>query len=566
MNDKQTLAAATREEVNNLSEYNHTHKETDDNTEIVIKETKKEAESVHRTAETMEDEKDLSVNGVTQRKTDNNREEEINGGEEEEEEEVKDLSAHGLIHRKKDNKKEEEMQEGDEEEEHLAPDGGWGWVVVVGASLILVLVDTVGQCFGIIFSTLLLELEAPSAMTAWIFNMFGFLWCMTGPPLGPLVAEFGWRRVTFVGSIMLTLSTVTSAFVTSPWELFFTYSALGGIGCGIISNISYMIVPYYFSKRRGLANGIIMSWDCGGQLLGPLLIQYLQTVYGFTGSNLILGGVVLHCCVGAMVFHPVKWHTKKSKREVANISKDDKVCEYGSNLNQNCSSSCISRWMMMTRLARSTLADLRVLRSARAVIIALGATFMFNGYLNFLAFVPFSMQLSGFTLQEAAWCVSVSGMCNMLTRIVVSTLTDTYYFNFRLCYLTGSFTIAATMIMFVTVREQVWLAVVMGVWGCGVGAFMSIFNLVMVHYMGLDNFMPMLGATMLCIAGGYLTIGPCVGYIRDASGSYLITIWVLAFTVIISFFLWLFMPAAVAYDKRKSAENEVNNKYNISVI
>lgn len=65
--------------------------------------------------------------------------------------------------------------------------------------------------------------------------------------------------------------------------------------------------------------------------------------------------------------------------------------------------------------------------------------------------------------------------------------------------------------MFTLVNDHRWLLLVMAVWGCGVGVFMSTFNLVMVHYMGLDKFMPMLGATMLCIAGGYLTIGPFVG-------------------------------------------------------
>ncbi|KAK7079032.1 hypothetical protein SK128_005853 [Halocaridina rubra] len=99
----------------------------------------------------------------------------------------------------------------------------------------------------------------------------------------------------------------------------------------------------------------------------------------------------------------------------------------------------------------------------------------------------------------------------------------------------------------------------MGLWGCGVGTFMNIFNLVMVHYMGLDNLMQMLGASMLCIAIGYLTIGPFAGYIRDETDSYAVCIWVLAGVVFSSFLLWLFMPAAVAYDSRHS-KNQNQNK------
>lgn len=71
-----------------------------------------------------------------------------------------------------------------------------------------------------------------------------------------------------------------------------------------------MIVPFYFNKRRGLANGVLMAWEGGGQFLGPPLINFLQTQYGFRGATLVLGAVVFNCAVGAAVFHPVEWHLK----------------------------------------------------------------------------------------------------------------------------------------------------------------------------------------------------------------------------------------------------------------
>ncbi|XP_047488198.1 monocarboxylate transporter 12-B-like [Penaeus chinensis] len=440
------------------------------------------------------------------------------------------------------------------DEEDRIPDGGWGWIVVFGASLVLVLVDVIGQCFGIVFSTFLLDLGTSSVMTAWIFNMFGFLWCLTGPPLSPLIKEFGWRRVTFVASFLLAGSTISSAFVTSAWVLFFTYSALGGIACGLLSNISYMIVPHYFTTRRGLASGIIMMWDCGGQLLGSPLVKLLQDEYTYKGATLILGGVVLNCCVGAAVFHPVEWHLKpKGVLAEPTVARSASGALEGGLARRSNSPRPTTR-TLVRRIAQSTLEDLRILSSARAAIIAVGATVIFNGYLNFLAFVPFAMQEAGHSLGDAAACVSVSAVCNMLTRITVASLSDTKMFSFRVCYMLGGLTITASMLTFTLLTDMVWIRVTMGVWGCGVGAFMSIFNLVMVHYMGLDRFMPMLGATMLFIASGYLTIGPLAGYIRDTTGSYNVAIWMLAATVFSSCLLWLFMPAAEIYDSTRGLQ------------
>ncbi|XP_064115765.1 monocarboxylate transporter 2-like [Macrobrachium nipponense] len=442
------------------------------------------------------------------------------------------------------------------EEDDRLPDGGWGWVVVFGASLILVLVDTMGQCFGIIFSTFLLHLETTTTMTAWIFNLFSFIWSMTGPPLGALINEFGWRPLTFVGSFLLTIATITSAFVSAAWVLFFTYSLLAGIGCGIISNISYMIVPHYFKKRRGLANGIIMAWDCGGQLIGPPLIGMLQDEYSFKGATLIVGGVILNSCIGAAVFHPVEWHKRPKTPKIHGTHNTAHLIKNPVEAIPRKKTPESIRTIMM-RLVKSTVKDLGILKSLKAIIISIGVTVILNGYLNFLAFVPFAMQEAGYTLGEAAQCVSVSAICNMVTRVIVATLSDGKKFNFQISMMVGSMTISATMICFTLTEDLTTIKVIMGIWGCGVGTFMSIFNLTMVHYMGLENFTSMLGASMLCLAFGYLTIGPFAGYVKDASQSYSSCIWVLSGIVSVAFISWMFMPAAVAYDlRREQRKNE----------
>ena len=53
--------------------------------------------------------------------------------------------------------------------------------------------------------------------------------------------------------------------------------------------------------------------------------------------------------------------------------------------------------------------------------------------------------------------------------------------------------------------------VVMTTWGMGVGTTMSLFSLVMVKFMGIENLAPTYGGTSLFLSIGFITIGPLVG-------------------------------------------------------
>lgn len=87
--------------------------------------------------------------------------------------------------------------------------------------------------FGIIFSRFLLELGTTSTVTAWIFNL-GLSFSGTFSYFtGPLVKEFGWRRVSFVSTLVLGLGFITSAFATSAWFLFFSFSIIVGKCCPV---------------------------------------------------------------------------------------------------------------------------------------------------------------------------------------------------------------------------------------------------------------------------------------------------------------------------------------------
>jgi len=90
--------------------------------------------------------------------------------------------------------------------------------------------------------------------------------------------------------------------------LFFSYGVLVGIGAGLSFPPTVYIVTSYFSKLRGLANGLCISGSALGSIILPPLLRWLLETYGYHGSCLIMGGITLNVFVAALFYEPVEQH------------------------------------------------------------------------------------------------------------------------------------------------------------------------------------------------------------------------------------------------------------------
>ncbi|XP_047480403.1 uncharacterized protein LOC125032999 [Penaeus chinensis] len=209
------------------------------------------------------------------------------------------------------------------------------------------------------------------------------------------------------------------------------------------------------------------------------------------------------------------------------------------------------------RLLSSIVADVKILTySLRAIIISIASSFYANGYLNFIMMVPFSMQASGYTLQDSTYCLSVAAICNLISRLSMSLLSDWPWFNMRLWYLGGHVVLGGAMAAFPLLPSLTWMVVVMGMLGLGIGSSMSLNTLIIINIMGLDNLAPVFGASSLTVGVGFVALGPIIGSIRDATDSYVVSMWICAGMISFSGILWFFMPAAVAYDAKRDERKD----------
>ncbi|KAG0724179.1 Monocarboxylate transporter 1 [Chionoecetes opilio] len=193
------------------------------------------------------------------------------------------------------------------------PDGGWGWLVIAGSFLTLLVLAIFSLGYSILFSEFLMSRGASSATIAWIFNLHIFLWNAVGVFTGPLTQEMGFRPVSMMATFLASVSVFALVFVDSIWYLLVFFGLVGVFG-GLGAKPCYLLLTLYFDRKRGRANAVLMAGVCTAQFIGPLLIRYLLAEYSLKGAILILSGIVLNCLVGTALFQPVEWHLKEDDK------------------------------------------------------------------------------------------------------------------------------------------------------------------------------------------------------------------------------------------------------------
>jgi MCP family monocarboxylic acid transporter-like MFS transporter 2 len=80
---------------------------------------------------------------------------------------------------------------------------------------------------------------------------------------------YGSRKVALFGAFFQTLGLLTSAFVNILPLYFLTFSVIFGVCRGILLQATYQILPHYFDKNLGIANGMM---NFGGSLISVIYL------------------------------------------------------------------------------------------------------------------------------------------------------------------------------------------------------------------------------------------------------------------------------------------------------
>ena len=203
-----------------------------------------------------------------------------------------------------DDREEAEVEER-EEGAGVAPDGGWGWAVVLAGFTVHFLLDGINYTFGILLGPIARDLGSDEATVVWAGSLLVGVNMLSGPLVGGLVNRFGCRPVAVAGSVLAAAAMAASTLARDVVTFILVYGVLGGLGFGLVFLPAVVCVGLYFERRRALATGVAVCGAGVGAIVFAPVAASLVARLGWRATNLVFSGLCLLNILCGLVMRPL---------------------------------------------------------------------------------------------------------------------------------------------------------------------------------------------------------------------------------------------------------------------
>ncbi|XP_059386982.1 LOW QUALITY PROTEIN: monocarboxylate transporter 6-like [Carassius carassius] len=304
-----------------------------------------------------------------------------------------------------------------------APDGGWGWVVLVATILVLALTLAFPSCIGIFYLDLQEEFHASNSETSWVPSIMTAVLHAGGPLCSVLVERFGCRATVMFGGVLSGFGMAVSSFSHSIVDLYITTGVITGLGFCFSFQPAVTILGHYFVRRRPFANAMSSTGTALGLCTLPFLGDYLHSMLGWRGSFLVLGAVLLNCCVCGAVMRPVRPRKPRKTEVMSNGSRPPGK--------KRCT---LAIFQSLTSSLRKHMAFDLFCSNLRFRVFSLGITWMMLGFVVPLIYLVPYASAHKMDPSRAALLLSILGFVNIIVRPTVGVLFSLPWFKGRHIY------------------------------------------------------------------------------------------------------------------------------------
>ncbi|KAM8973927.1 monocarboxylate transporter 2 [Pelodytes ibericus] len=427
--------------------------------------------------------------------------------------------------------------------QHTPPDGGWGWVVVFAAFISIGFSYAFPKAITVFFKEIQEIFDTSYSEIAWISSIMLAVMYAGGPISSILVNKYGSRPVVLAGGLLCSVGMISASFCNSVLQLYICIGVIGGFGLAFNLQPSLTIIGKYFFKKRPIANGLAMAGSpVFLSTLAPLN-QFLFNQVGWRGSFLILGGLLLNCCVAGSLMRPVgPKPTKKDVEKVALASNNEKKMTVCENINKYL--------------------DLSLFKHRGFLIYLSGNVIMFLGFFAPIVFLAPYAKHMGIDEYSAAFLLSILAFVDMVARPTMGMVANSKYIRPRIQYF-FCFAILYNGVCHVLcpfANDYTGLVIYSIFFGFAFGMVSSVLFETLMDIVGAARFSSAVGLVTIVECCPVLLGPPLGGWLVDITGNYKYMYFVCGLIVIVAS-IYLFIGNAINYRllaKEKIANDEKN--------
>lgn len=178
----------------------------------------------------------------------------------------------------------------------------YGWIMVFGIFLMVVVSAGIFMSFGVFLNPLLEAFGWTRGTISLAYSIFMLTGGICTLMIGGMLERYSIRKILLVGGIIHAIGIMLTSTTRELWHLYVFYGVLASMGRSTFM-ISYVtLVNRWFHDKRGIAMGFIMS----GQGMGPFLFSPFATAlivaYSWQTAFFVIGMLMLVAVAIAWIF------------------------------------------------------------------------------------------------------------------------------------------------------------------------------------------------------------------------------------------------------------------------
>jgi MFS family permease len=404
----------------------------------------------------------------------------------------------------------------------------YGYVIVIAAFIIQLLMFGQRNSFGVFFKPLLTEFGWTRALISGAFSISTIVQGLSGILMGGLNDRLGPRVVMTLCGFLLGLGVLLMSQINAAWHLYLLYVVMVGIGMGGIYAPQMSTVARWFIDRRSVMTGIVAAGGGIGGLITPPIINWLIAIFGWRNSYIIMGTLILVILISAAQF---------LRRDPAKMGQEP----YGENKGVEQRLNLATNGFSL----REAIYTIQFWMTA-AILFC----WAFCVVTIMVHIVPHTTDL-GISATTAANVLAVIGVGILAGVMVLGSVADRI--GTRQAYII-CFILISTALFWLLIAREVWmLYIIAAIIGFG-GGGVTLASPMVADLFGIRSHGLILGACFFCQTIGSAAGPFMAGYVFDLTGSYQVAFIVSAAASVVGLILAVILRPI----KRQSTPNSLN--------